>query len=311
MAKARSPDWNSIKTDYIQLNGEVKLKEFAEKHGVKYSTLRSRKNREKWDEEINIATKIKNDATKPKDVATEKKKKKIEKVENKIEAVEKLEEADLTEKQRLFCLYYIKSFNATMSAIKAGYAKNSAHVEGYRLLRNDKVKAEIKRLKGNMQQDIFIDAMDVLNKYIEIAFADITDYVSFGNTEIVVDKDEEGKPITRKINYVDLKDSDYIDGTILTEVSQGKDGVKVKLADKMKALEKLELYFDLLPDKFKRQIQEEKLEIEKAKVFGAEEGDENQEGIDSFIEATKLSEEEAKALFKDDDNEDIQEEKED
>lgn len=264
MAKARSPDWNLIKTDYIKLNGEVKLKEFAEKHGVKYSTLRSRKNREKWDEEINIvATKIKNDATKPKDVATEKKKKRIEKVEKKIEAVEKLEEADLTEKQRLFCLYYIKSFNATMAAIKAGYSKDSAHVIGYENLRKPNIKKEIKRLKGNMTEDIFIDAMDVLNKYIEIAFADITDYVSFGNTEIVVNKDEEGKPITRNINYVDLKDSDYIDGTILTEVSQGKDGVKVKLADKMKALEKLELYFDLLPDKFKRQIQEEKLEIEK------------------------------------------------
>lgn len=267
MAKARSPDWNLIKADYIKLNGEVKLKEFAEKHGVKYSTLRSRKNREKWDEEINtVATKIKNDATKLKDVATNKRTKKIEKVEKKIKAVEKLERADLTEKQRLFCLYYIKSFNATMAAIKAGYSKDSAHVEGCRLLRNAKVKAEIKRLKGNMTEDIFIDAMDVLNKYIEIAFADITDYVSFGNTEIVVDKDEEGKPIIRNINYVDLKDSDYIDGTILTEVSQGKDGVKVKLADKMKALEKLELYFDLLPDKFKRRIEEEKLELEKEKM---------------------------------------------
>ncbi|MBW4827638.1 MAG: terminase small subunit [Clostridiaceae bacterium] len=267
MARARSPDWNLIKADYIKLNGEVKLKEFAEKHGVKYSTLRSRKNREKWDEEINIvATKIKNDATKPKDVATEKKKKKIEKVEKKIEAVEKLEEADLTEKQRLFCLYYIKSFNATMSAIKAGYAKNSAHVEGYRLLRNDKVKAEIKRLKGNMQQDIFIDAIDVLNKYIEIAFADITDYVSFGQEEITIDTDPEGRPIKRKINVVNLKDSSIIDGSILTEVSEGRDGVKVKLADKMKALEKLELYFDLLPDKFKRRIEEEKLELEKEKI---------------------------------------------
>ena len=267
MAKARSPDWNLIKADYIKLNGEVKLKEFAEKHGVKYSTLRSRKNREKWDEEINtVATKIKNDATKLKDVATNKRTKKIEKVEKKIKAVEKLERADLTEKQRLFCLYYIKSFNATMAAIKAVYSKDSAHVEGCRLLRNAKVKAEIKRLKGNMTEDIFIDAMDVLNKYIEIAFADITDYVSFGNTEIVVDKDEEGKPIIRNINYVDLKDSDYIDGTILTEVSQGKDGVKVKLADKMKALEKLELYFDLLPDKFKRRIEEEKLELEKEKM---------------------------------------------
>lgn len=281
MAKVRSPDWNSIKTDYIKLNGEVKLKEFAEKHGVKYSTLRSRKNREKWDEEINIvATKIKKDATKPKDVATEKKRNKIGKVEKKIEAVEKLEEADLTEKQRLFCLFYIKSFNATMSAIKAGYAKNSAHVEGYRLLRNDKVKAEIKRLKGSMQQDIFIDAMDVLRKYIEIAFADITDYVEFGQKEvqamgafgpIYVGEGEDAEPLMKTVNYVDLKESHEVDGTILGEVKQGKDGVSIKLLDKMKALEKLEKYFDLIPDTWKRKIEEEKLELQKHKYKSEEE----------------------------------------
>ena len=66
-----------------------------------------------------------------------------------------------------------------MSAIKAGFARNSAHVEGSRLLRNAKVSGEIRRFKGEMQQGIFIDAMDVLNKYIQIAFADITDFVEF------------------------------------------------------------------------------------------------------------------------------------
>lgn len=305
MAKARGPDWENIKNDYIKQNGDVVLKEFAEKHGVKYSTLRSRKNRERWDDELkNVAT---DGATQQRDVATPNRatKKRVTKV------VDQLEDADLTEKQRLFCLYYIKSFNATQSAIQAGYAPDSAHVEGYRLLRNAKVKAEIKRLKGSMQQDIFIDAMDVLNKYIEIAFADITDYVSFGQEDVVVDFDDNGEPITRKMNVVNLKDSHVVDGTILTEVSQGRDGVKVKLADKIKALEKLEKYFDLFPDRFKRKVAEEKLELERAKVFGAGEGDEDQEGINSFIEATKMSKEEIEELFKDDDNEDIQEEKAD
>lgn len=70
MTKTRSPDWENIKKEYIKLNGDVKLKEFAKEHGVKYSTLRSRKNRESWDSEINkdIATKS---ATQQKTVATE------------------------------------------------------------------------------------------------------------------------------------------------------------------------------------------------------------------------------------------------
>ncbi|MBE1553298.1 terminase small subunit [Sporosarcina limicola] len=76
-----------------------------------------------------------------------------------------VESDDLTDKQRLFCVYYIKSFNQTMTAIKAGYSRNSAHVEGgSRLIRIPKVADEIRRLKGELQQGIFIDAMDVLNK---------------------------------------------------------------------------------------------------------------------------------------------------
>lgn len=258
MARARSPNRVKAEEIYLKNKGNIELVKIAEILNRPPGTVRGWKNKDKWDDKLNgtFQGKGKNNTERSKH-----NKNKIK--DSEIKAVEKLEEADLTEKQRLFCLYYIKSFNATMAAIKAGYSKDSAHVIGHENLRKPNIKKEIKRLKGNMTEDIFIDAMDVLNKYIEIAFADITDYVSFGNTEIIVDKDEEGKPITRNINYVDLKGSDYIDGTILTEVSQGKDGVKVKLADKMKALEKLELYFDLLPDKFKRQIQEEKLQIEK------------------------------------------------
>ncbi|AVQ40483.1 hypothetical protein C7M56_18075 [Clostridium botulinum] len=69
MVDIRGPDWQLIKEEYLNLNGDVKLKEFAEGHGIKYSTLRSRKNRENWDSEINknVATKS---ATKQKNVAT-------------------------------------------------------------------------------------------------------------------------------------------------------------------------------------------------------------------------------------------------
>lgn len=294
MTKTRSPDWENIKKEYIELNGNVKLKEFATEHGVKYSTLRSRKNREKWDNEINenVATKS---ATKQKSVATENKIKKINKEPIAEGVKEVLENTELTDKQRLFCIYYIKSFNATQSAIKAGYAPDSAHVEGSRLLRNVKVKAYIKELKGKMTEEIFIDAMDVLNKYIKIAFADITDYLTFGQREVsvmgpfgpIIDKKTK-KKITKTINYVDFKESNIVDGTIISEVKQGKDGVSIKFEDRMKALDKLSQYFDLFPDNFKRKIEEEKvkqakekLELEKSKVTGNDEEIQD----DEFIQA--------------------------
>lgn len=252
------PEWDEIRKEYEA--GGVTLKELAEKHGVKDTTLRSRKNREKWDE-----TQRNGNATQRKNVATKKREK-----SSGHEPV--IENDELTEKQRLFCLYYIKSFNGTMAAIKAGYAADSAHVEASRQLRKAKVGAEIKRLKGQMRSELFIDAMDVLNKYVKIAFADITDYAVFGKKEVEVMgmygpvKDEEGNVVTKEINYVDFKESAVVDGSIITEVKQGKDGVSVKLADKMKALDKLAEYFDLFPDKFKREVEREKLKAKQEEV---------------------------------------------
>lgn len=126
-----------------------------------------------------------------------------------------VETDDLTDKQRLFCIYYIKSFNATMAAIKGGYARNSAHVDGSRLLRNVKVAVEVRRLKGEMHQEVFITAMDVLNKYIQIAFADITDFVEFGSIEMEQRHPETGKvmldanfkSITYKMSHLDFKNA--------------------------------------------------------------------------------------------------------
>jgi phage terminase small subunit len=70
------------------------------------------------------------------------------------------------------------------------------------------------------------------------------------------------KPVMKTINYVDFMESGSIDGTLISEVRQGRDGVSIKFHDKMKALEKLDKYLDLLPDHHKRMIEEEKLKLE-------------------------------------------------
>lgn len=101
-------------------------------------------------------------------------------------------------------------------------------------------------------------------------------------------KDEDGSQIYKEVNYVDFKDSGFVDGTIISEVKQGKDGVSIKLEDRKWALDKLDKYFDLLPDVYKRKLEEEKLklsreklELEKLKVTGEDTETED----DGFIEA--------------------------
>ncbi|WP_285871232.1 terminase small subunit [Metabacillus litoralis] len=295
------PNWNEIRKEFEST--KITLAALAEKHGVKLGTLKSRKSREGWSRDP-----TKKDATKIEKVATPKKKvatPKVEVPEKEINLDNFLEGTELTDKQRLFCLYYVKSFNATQSAINAGYAPVSAHVEGHRLLKNPKVYAEIKQIKEDMANEVYLEAKDVLDKYIKIAFSDITDFLTFGQKEVQVIGmmgpvfDDDDNPVMQEVNYVDFKESALVDGTIISEVKQGKDGVSIKLEDRKWALDRLSKYFDLFPDEFKRRIEEEKLKIAHHKVFGNEDPDEFED--DGFEDALNAVTSE---VWSDDDNSD-------
>ncbi|HDR7669575.1 TPA: terminase small subunit [Bacillus wiedmannii] len=259
MARQRSPDRDKAFEIYKASKGGKPLVEIAEELGIRNpSQIRKWKSQDKWDEKINgNVTIAKRSVTNVKNPKTKEKLKEI------------LEDEELTEKERLFCLYYVKYFNGTQAALKAGYSKDGAHVQASRLLRRERVSSYIKELKGELVENVFVEAMDVLKEYIKIAFADITNYVTFGQREVEF-QDDEGNPFTRMMNFVDLHEADMVDGSIITEVKLGKDGVSVRLADKMKALDKLAQYFDLVPDNFKRQIEEERhkmqMEVQKAQV---------------------------------------------
>ena len=247
-----SINWEEIRKEWEAT--DITLKDLAEKHGIKLGTLKSRKSREKWSRDA-----PRKDATKIKKVATSKKRDVTKKQVKKNAEQVLLENDELTDKQKLFCLYYVKYFNATKAYQKAyGCDYHSAMANGSRLMRNDKIAAEIERLKAEQAAAINLDAQAVLQKYVDIAFADITDYVEFGREKAM--DPETG--VEYEVNRVKFKDSAEVDGTIVTEVKQGRDGVSVKLADKMKALEFLAKYVDLLSESDRRRLQDEKIKAE-------------------------------------------------
>ena len=81
--------------------------------------------------------------------------------------------------------------------------------------------------------------MDIKREWAKQAFADITDFVEFGQEEYIT-QDSEGNPVIKIGSYVRLKNDVEVDGTLIQEVRQGRDGVTLKLHDKQKALEKLQ-----------------------------------------------------------------------
>ena len=228
----------------------LKLIDIANQLGVAEGTVRSWKNRYKWNGETN-ATLQKNKRNVAKENKQAKKVKK-ESVADEVEAV--IQNADLTDKQQLFCIYYIRCFNATKAYQKAydvDYA--TAVVNGPRLLGNARIKDEIFRLKQERLNREFLSESDIFQKYMDIAFADVTDFVEFGNEDVDVILDTgERKTIT--VSHVNIKNDADVDGTIISEVSKGKDGVKVKLADRMKALQWLSDHMDLATEKQKAEI---------------------------------------------------------
>lgn len=232
---------------YKNHNGEIDLIKIAQALDAPPGTVRGWKSRYKWDELIGKEEpETKRNATKEKRSAT-----RNVTVDKPPEPV--IDNDNLTEARKMFCLYYLQHYNATKAYGQAypDASYNTAKAHGFTLLQNVEIKKELDRLKATLQQSVHATTSDLLNKLLQQAHADLTDFVEFGTKEYETGKfeevvteeiDENGlpiiekRPVKQKYSYVLLKESDEIDGTMIQEVKQGKDGVSVKLHDGQKAL---------------------------------------------------------------------------
>lgn len=221
-------------------NSNIRLANIGKEVGMATAEVKHYMIRDKWVERYNTKEKGKVDRE------TEEQIKNIphEKQEsyNKIEQI--LNESGLKEKYKLFVIYYLQSFNASMAALQAGFHGSTS---SWHVMCNEKVKHTIKKVKAVMHTELYISGHDILNEYVKIAFADMTQFVEV------------------KENRLTLRDSSQIDGRMIQEIKQGRDGVTIKLHDKMKALDKLERLFELIPDK-KLELEREKFELNKQVV---------------------------------------------
>lgn len=282
LPRIRDPNRNKAFDIYKSHNGEIDLIKIADKLKVSPGTVRGWKSKDKWEEKLN--------GTFRKNTERSKRKKEVEKeaVDEAVGSV--IENSELTDKQRLFCCFYVRCFNATKAYQKAyGVDYNTANVSGPRMLVNVSIKNEIQKLKESRLNREMLEESDIFQKYMDIAFADITDYVEFGRENVPVmgpygpievkDKETgEKKQLTKEINVIKFRESSEVDGTLISEVKQGKDGASIKLADRMKALEWLADHMDLA-------TAEQKARIAALKAKLPEDKEEIQD--DGFIEALK------------------------
>lgn len=82
--------------------------------------------------------------------------------------------AKLTDKQRRFCEEYLKDFNATQAAIRAGYSEGTANVIGSENL----AKPYIKEFLNKTLDSLSMEAGEITKRITNLARGDMSDYMS-------------------------------------------------------------------------------------------------------------------------------------
>ena len=249
-------------SDYV---AGMKYKDIAAKYGVSMNTVKSWKKRYAWSRNKKTGC-IQKGCTQNKKGAHKK-----EAVAEDVSQVAINDE--LTDQQQLFCLYQSRMFNYTKAYMKAypGCTYASAAVLGSRLMKNQLIRETIEQLKQNHMNREMLKQEDIFQKYMDIAFADMNDFMSFGQEEIETDYGP------RMVNSVRLKESDQVDGTLITEVKQGRDGVSVKLADRMKAIDWLADHMDIATAEQKAKIEQIRAKTEQIR------NNDNDDGEDGVV----------------------------
>lgn len=232
--------------------GKKKNKEIAAELGVSDSLVSRWKREDEWEKSVTKSFTLRKKASERKVKGS--RSAKARQKRRLLNAVEKNEE--LTEKQKLFCVFYCDNPIATQAYLKAYECSYStARVEGCKALTKPHIRAEINRLKKIRNQGFTLDGMDIVERMKRIAFADMTDFAMFNRSSVI------------------LYSSDMVDGCAIAEVKQTRDGgVSIKLKDSIRALMWLADYFELNPmDRHRKTYDKKILELKERAVKAQEE----------------------------------------
>ena len=143
---------------------------------------------------------------------------------------------NLNEKQKNFCREYIKDFNGTQAAIRAGYSKKTAGEISFQHLKKLEIQTYISELTKALAHKQEITAERILNEFAKIAFSSIAhlhntwiDRKDFD--ELTDDQKDCIESIKTRTRTVLGDDQAYVVEEIL-----------IKLYDKQRALENLGKY---------------------------------------------------------------------
>lgn len=140
--------------------------------------------------------------------------------------------------QRAFCQEYLIDLNATQSAIRAGYSQKTANVKASQLLTMPHVTNYIDKLVTARSRRTEVTADRVLEELARIAFVDPRN---------IVGMDEFGNAVFQSTDDMSEDDARCI-SEISQTVTENGGTIRVKMHDKVNALEKLGKHLKLFTD---------------------------------------------------------------
>ena len=144
----------------------------------------------------------------------------------------------LTPKQKRFIDEYLVDLNASQAAIRAGFSPRTSRFIGYRLLTMPQIKEAIGEAQGNLSRRTAVTQERVIAELAAIAFSNIGDVISWGPDGVSVKRADELSPEILSA-IADISKSGVREGGM----------VRVRLYDKLKALELLGKHLGLFTEK--------------------------------------------------------------
>ncbi|QIG67411.1 terminase small subunit protein [Rhizobium phage RHph_TM3_3_9] len=162
------------------------------------------------------------------------------------------EDDELSPRRQRFVDEYIKDFNATRAARVAGYSDEYAGQVGHRLLTLPVVRSAVRKAKAAFLEEQAGEPITkdwVLARLLWIAQANVADIAEWG-PDLTERKRKDGT--IEVMNGVQLVPSIELPKHVtyaITEISQGKEGVKFKLGDKRAALDSIAKILGMVTEK--------------------------------------------------------------
>ena len=146
-------------------------------------------------------------------------------------------EKQLTRKMERFAQEYVTDLNGTQAAIRAGYSPKTAKSKASDLLKDPRVQAAVEARLQELAERAKMTQEQVFQELVKVAKADMSTFAEWGPGGVVL-KDSKG-----------LRPEDTAAVAEISQTVTEAGGTKrIRLHDKLKALELLGRYFSMFSD---------------------------------------------------------------